>query len=222
VESDTAAKQFLASVGPALEADDLPAVVALLREHWPLDRLTPLLGSSSPAVVSGAARCVGLTAPMSYCPRLARLLDHADQTVVKAAEDALWYIWMQAGSKSAREVLAQAIEHIRKEDFKAALDVLDGLLAGQPDFAEAHHQRAIALCFLERTKAAAAAFQQALTLNPQHFAAAAGLGHTYVERGDPRRALDIYRLALQIHPGLTEIREAVKQLEAALRKRDVA
>ncbi len=222
MENDAVANQFTESVGPLLESGDLPALITLLGQQWPPESLTALLASSPPAVSSGAARCLGLTGSMSCCRHLAGLLGHADQAVAKAAEDALWHIWMQAGSAAARHRLAQAVEHIRAQDYKAAVAVLDALLAAEPTFAEAHHQRAIALCFLEQPEAAAEAYQQVLGLNPHHFAAALGLGHTYVERGDVRRALELYRLALQIHPGLSEIREAVEQIKTALRKRDVA
>ena len=222
VENDAVANQFTESVGPLLESGDLPALVTLLEKQWPPENLAVLLASSSPAVSSGAARCLGLIGSMSYCRHLAGLLGHADQAVAEAAEDALWQTWMQAGSAAARQRLAQAVEHIRTQDYKAAVAVLDTLLAAEPTFAEAHHQRAIALCFLEQPEAAAEAYQQVLGLNPHHFAAAVGLGHTYVERGDVRRALELYRLALQVHPGLSEIREAVEQIETALRKRDVA
>jgi tetratricopeptide (TPR) repeat protein len=222
VESDTAANQFLTDIAPAFENGDLSGLLAMLHEQWPPDRLTALLASPSPKVLDGAARCLGLTASMPHCPQLAHLLGHADEVVSKSAEDALWSIWMQAGPPATRDQLAQAIQHIHKGVFKAALSVLDELLAADSDFAEAHHQRAIALHLLEQPEAAAKAYQRVLALNPYHFAAAAGLGHTYVERGDIRRALELYRLALQIHPGLAEIREAVKQIEKALRKRDVA
>jgi tetratricopeptide (TPR) repeat protein len=222
VENDAVANQFAESVGPLLESGDLPALINLLEEQWPPESLAVLLASSSPAVRSRAARCLGLTGSMSYCRHLADLLGHADQGVAKAAEDALWHIWMQAGSAAARQRLARAVGHIRAQDYQAAVAALDALLAVEPTFAEAHHQRAIALCFLGQPEAAAEAYQQTLGLNPHHFVAAVGLGHSYVERGDVRRALKLYRLALQLHPGLGEIREAVEQIETALRKRDVA
>ena len=59
----------------------------------------------------------------------------------------------------------------------------------------------------------------ALRLNPYHFAAAANLGHTYVEEGDVLSALRYYRYALRIHPRLADLREAVRSIEAAQAKR---
>jgi len=222
VESETAAIQFVENVGPHLEVGDLNAVLGVLRDRWPPQSLVALLISPAPEVVRAAVRCLGMTGSMREVGCLARLLGHENQAISGAAEDALWAIWIRSGSPVGREVLERAVRHVKAEEYTAAVELLDELVRGEPGYAEAHHHRAMALCFLGRVEEAADAYERVLKLNPHHYAAAAGLGHTYVERGDALRALELYRLALQVHPGLAEVRDAVKQIEAAVGKREVA
>jgi tetratricopeptide (TPR) repeat protein len=215
-------RAFLIAVDPLLAAGDLPTALARLRANWPPERLEELTASSLEPVTRLAATCLGLTGGMEYCRRLVALLGHADEQVAVAAEDALWNIWMRAGSAGGSQRLNAAVEYLRKGEFESALEVLDVLIASEPALAEARHQQALALHSLGRHDEAEAAYQAALERNPYHFAAIAGLGHICVERDEYAGALDFYERALKIHPRLAGIREIVPQLEAALHKRDVA
>lgn len=218
-DSDTV---FLVAIDPPLACGDLPTVLARLRQSWPPAHLVQLLASPLPAVVKTATTCLGLTGSMQHCRQLVALLGHADEQVASTAEDALWGIWMRAGSEQANAQLRVAVEQLSEGDSEAALRLLQVLTAAEGSFAEAHHQQAMALHSLERYDEAEAAYQQTLALNPYHFAAAAGLGHIGIQRGDYAGALRYYHRALHIHPRLTEIREIVPQLEAALQHRIVA
>lgn len=213
---------FLAAIQPPLAGGDLATVLARLRGNWPPKRLVELLVSPLPAVVKAAATSLGLTGAICHCDRLVSLLGHDDEQVSAAAEDALWSIWMRAGSEGATAELQVAIERLQEDDADSAVHLLRDLTATERSLAEAHHQLAIALHSLERYDEAEAAYQRAAALNPYHFAAIAGLGHVCVQRGDYAGALRHYRRALQIHPRLTEIREIVPQLEAAIKRRIVA
>lgn len=215
-------RAFLIAVEPPLLAEQLAFVVARLRANWPPERLVELAGSSSEAVARLAARCLGFVGTQAQTRTVVGLLKHADDTVAEAAEDALWNLWMRAYAGTRHEQLHAAIQHIHEGDFGAALRLLAELIAAEPDQAEAYHQRALALHSLQRYEEAEAAYAAALERNPLHFAAAAGLGHLHVERGEFAAALDFYKQALEIHPRLKELRELVPQLEAALHKRDVA
>jgi tetratricopeptide (TPR) repeat protein len=218
-DSDTA---FLTAIELPLVTGDLPQVLARLRAGWPPERLVELLDSPSAAVVAAAACCLGLTGKREHCQRLVALLGHIDDQVASAAENALWSIWMQAGSENANAQLTAALGRLRDGQSEAALRLLDALAAAEPSFAEAHHQQAIALHTLERYDEAEAAYRETLARNPYHFAATAGLGHLCAQRDDFDGALRYYRRALRIHPRLREIREIVPQLEAAIDKRIVA
>lgn len=179
------------------------------------DGLVTLLGCQVEDVARSAIVCLGLKGSLAHCRALAGMLRHADPGVVQLAENSLWQIWMRAGSPRGNALLARAIDLIRIDRFDEAARLLSDLSAAEPAYAEAHNQRGIALCFLDRFEEAGQAFQEALRLNGQHFAAAVSLGHTHVERGDLRGALEHYQHALQLHPQLEEIPEVVECLEAA-------
>jgi tetratricopeptide (TPR) repeat protein len=213
---------FLAAIDPPLRDGDLAWVLARLRGNWPPERLVELLASPSSSVSRTAATCLGLTGSMDHCERLVPLLGHSDEQVVSAAEDALWNLWMRAGSKEGTVRLQAAIERLQQNDAESALRILHDLTTTEESLAEAHHQRAIALHSLERLDEAESAYKETLALNPYHFAAAAALGHVCVQRGDCTGALRYYRRALRIHPQLAEVREIVPPLEAAIKRRVVA
>ena len=97
-----------------------------------------------------------------------------------------------------------------------ALATLDALIAVEPTFAEAHHQRGIALFLLERPAEAAKAFRRALHLNPDHFPALVSLGHAALNQGELRSAVLYYRQALDLNPRLATVREMVQKLEPAV------
>jgi len=213
---------FLAVIEPPLQAGDLPVVLARLRASWPPARLLELLAAPSHAVARIAAVCLGMTGDTRHGDALAGALHHPAEHVAAAAEDALWSIWMRAGSTAACDRLRAAIQHLRREEFESALAILDPLTRAEPALAEAHHQRAIALHALERLDEAEAAYQRAVALNPLHFAAIAALGHVCIQRDEGTTALRHYRRALEIHPRLAAIREIIPQLEAAIQRRIVA
>jgi tetratricopeptide (TPR) repeat protein len=217
--SDTA---FLAAIEPPLLAGDLPVLLARLRADWSPERLAELLASPLSAVAAAAATCLGLSGSMKHCQRLVSALGHTDDQVAAAAENALWSIWMRAGSEDACARLRTAVRQLERGEIEAALVTLRDLIAAEGSMAEAYHQQAIALHSLEQYQEAEAAYQQAVALNAYHFAAVAGLGHIRAQGGDWAGALGYYRRALRINPRLTDIREIVPQLETAIRKRVVA
>ena len=213
---------FLLTIDPPLAGGDLPLVLARLRASWPPERLLELLASPLEPVVTTAAACLGLTGSMQHCGRLTPLLAHRSEQIASAAEQALWRIWMRAGSAGGNAELARAVRSLRDGKIEAALEQLRALTAAEETFAEAHHQQALVLHLLERYEQAEGAYQATLALNPDHFAAVTGLGHVRIQRGDLIGALRHYRRALEIHPGLAEIREVIPQLEQAVKKRIVA
>ena len=65
-----------------------------------------------------------------------------------------------------RAALERAVGHLRDGDADAAQTLLDGVLAAQPDQADAWHLRGILLHQRGDTDAAVAAIRHALTLLP--------------------------------------------------------
>ena len=213
---------FLMAIEPSLRAGDFATALARLRANWPPERLSQLLAAADARVTRLAANCLGMTGSSESCTALVALLGHAEPSVVSAAEDALWHIWMRAGSKAAQKKLRVAIERLNAGAAEEALLALDEGIKLDAGFAELHHQRALALEALDRIEEAAAAYEATIEHNPRHFSAIAGLGHLRALREDYRGAVRYYLRALQVHPGLTDLRTIIADIEAALGRRVVA
>lgn len=182
----------------------------------PFADVAPLLRDARPDAVRAAVLYLGLNGTPAEAPVLATLLHHTDAEVVDLAEYGLWRIWIQGGSPPENRRLAAAISLAHAGQQEAALRALDAMLSEDPRLAEAHFQRGLVLVALGRLVEADGAYRQALKLNPHHFAAAAALGHVCVEQYNPVGALYYYRRALQIHPRLDGIVDAVRSLEQRL------
>jgi len=215
-------RAFITDIEPPLLAGELSVVIARLRSTWPPERLIELSASLSNDVVKLAVLCLGISGAASHCEHLAAFLKHDDDGVSSAAETAFWSVCLNDYTDDAHDRLNQAVGCMKENRHAEALNLLDALIAAEPDKAEAYHQRALALHSLERYADAETAYLAALSRNPHHFAAMAGLGHVHVEREQYREALDFYKRALDIYPRLEEIREIAPRLEAALHDREVA
>lgn len=214
MSGDGAGGQALDHASMLTGGGGLSTTAQLLLSECTGDGLITLLSCPVEEVMHSAIVCLGLKGSLADCRALAGMLRHTDPAVVHLAENSLWQIWMRAGLPRGNALLAQAIDLIRGDRFAEAVHLLNDLSAAEPAYAEAHNQRGIALYFLDRLEEAGQAFQEALRLNRQHFAAALSLGHTHAERGDLRGALEHYRHALRLHPRLEEIPEIVERLEA--------
>lgn len=198
---------------------DVLGAAEALRDHRNSANIVADLSSSDPETVKLAIGHLTLYGNAGHARALAVMLHHHDPFVVKLAENALWSIWMRAGSDRGNLQLRSAVEKIGRDELQPALRQLNALIAAEPGFAEAHHQRGIVCSLLDDEEQAEASLRRALDLNPLHFEARAGLGHLAAGRGDPLGTLEHYRAALKIHPTYEDIRLAVREIERALERR---
>jgi len=191
-----------------------PAILErLLRAQSPADVLAEVLGSPPAEVQRAAVVALGWKGVAAHGSLLRGLLHHPETGLADLAEDSLWRLWLRAGSARSNADLARAIDLIQSNRCHEALAALDSLLAAEPAFAEAHHQRGIALFMLDRPADAALAFKRAVELNPDHYPAMVSLGHAALHQGELRSALLCYRRALELNPRLTTVREMAQKLE---------
>ena len=136
------------------------------------------------------------------------------------AEHALWMIWLRHPDPGLTRELQDAVRLIDRDREREAIARLDQLIARAPDFAEAYNQRGIAYCLIDRPLESVSDCQRAASLNPDHFAAYAGMGHGFVQLRRYREALESYRKALDIHPRMEGVRQSIRQLEGILARID--
>jgi tetratricopeptide (TPR) repeat protein len=210
------AGNFLEAARPLLNAPSRQDIADALRRDWPPERVASLLSSSHGGLVHAAVTCLGIIGTPGQNRAVAALLRHSDDAIATAAEQALWRIWMRAGSPWGRDQLRQATDLIAVDALQDASAVLEILIAGEPGFAEPHHQRGLVAALLDDYTTAVRSYRQALRLNPFHFAAAQGAGQVLLEREELRGALEYFTLAATIHPRLEHVHELIDGLKQAL------
>lgn len=124
--------------------------------------------------------------------------------------------WSRSGSAAMDLLLTRGREALQAGDSAAAIEHLTALVDHAPDFAEGWNLRASAYYMAGQFGPALEDLGRALTLEPRHFGALAGLGVILEEMGMEARALEAYRAAAAIHPHLEGIAARIARLERRL------
>jgi tetratricopeptide (TPR) repeat protein len=139
------------------------------------------------------------------------LLD-ADRTVRTIAENGIRTVWTRAGKEAERHELGVVIWLNAAQLPRQAVERATKLIEQAPWFAEAWHQRAAAYATLGRLVESIRDCHQALEINPYHFVAATSMGQAYLQLENPVSALECFRRALRLNPGLEGVRAQVVRL----------
>lgn len=141
--------------------------------------------------------------------RLAKARDEEEANGVAAAIER---VFQRSGSDTADLLLGRAMSAMERKENKAATELLDRLVEVEPDWAEAWSQRATAR-FMDGDRVGAVEdLGHALAREPRHFGALTGLGSILFHLGYEKRALEVFRRALQIHPQQPEVRSMIDRL----------
>ena len=151
----------------------------------------------------------------------ARLAAANDEAEANGIANLIERRWSRSGSDTADLLLSRATEAIHKKEFPVAVELLDRVLALEPQWAEAWNRRATAFYLLEDPASAMADIRQVIEREPRHFGAWAGLGHMYMASNDRARALEAYRKALALHPHIGKLKEVVDRLAPEIDGRDL-
>ena len=122
-------------------------------------------------------------------------------------------VWSRSGSASMDLLLTRGREAMAAEDFALAIDHLTALTDHAPDFAEGFHARAEAFFRAGLYGPALDDLETALALDPTHFDAIFGLAVMFQEFGDLRRAEQLYREVLALHPTHENATQALERMK---------
>ncbi|MEM1129373.1 MAG: hypothetical protein AAGH83_02525 [Pseudomonadota bacterium] len=139
----------------------------------------------------------------------------------ESVEDQIWSEWSKSGSPSFDLLLERGREALEAGDTDAAIEHLTALTDHAPDFAEGWNARATAYFNAEMYGPSLSDIERTLALNPNHFAAVAGMAMILDDIGYPRDALSAYRAAAAIHPHRPDIKDAMERLEQELAGQDL-
>lgn len=211
-------EEFIRLVQPLLEQKDVTRLFGLLKSRWTPDQIVELI--SDPAAPCDARKvallALGLIGTKCCVQVIADQLRDEDPVMRELAEHALWSTWFRGARVcEANKELARGAEAIGRRDFDVALSHLDRAIAMDDQFAEAYNQRAILHYLQEDYQASMKDCLRATELMPMHFGAWAGVGHCLAHLGRLEEATVAYRRALDIHPHLSCVAEAVQELTRA-------
>lgn len=167
----------------------------------------------------GAAMALGLLADYRSNAALGRCLVDEDRIVRTLAENGIRSLWRRPGNDRLRQHLARIIRYNSAARYKEAIAAATALIGDAPHCAEAWNQRAVAYYNLNRFTDSINDCHQALEINPYHFDAATGMGQCYLQLNDPLAALECFRRALRLNPGLEGVRAGADYLERTLKKK---
>lgn len=144
-----------------------------------------------------------------------------DAQSAKQVEARIWALWMASGSDTANLLMSRIKTAIEASDLDLAIELLDALVRIKPDYVEAWNRRATIRYMRKEFGASLEDIRQVLSREPRHFGAMSGLGMILQEFGDEKRALEVFRRALEVHPNLPRIPDLVKSLSEKVEGRGI-
>jgi tetratricopeptide (TPR) repeat protein len=119
----------------------------------------------------------------------------------------------KSGSDTADLILQRAKLAIESKNIDTALDLIDFAVTLKPDWAEAYHRRAIIHFILKDEEGAMRDIRLALSHEPRHFHALAGLGRLLQMMGQKKGAYQVYQRTLEVHPHFPDIAPLIERLK---------
>jgi tetratricopeptide (TPR) repeat protein len=134
------------------------------------------------------------------------------------ARRALEHIWFNEAGDAAYQRTQEAFRAAERDDLKAALVLLNGLVKEHPKFAEGWNQRASVYWQLGDYEKSLTDCRRVLELNPNHYGAWQGLGLCQLNQGDLSGACQSLRIALRLLPHDDQTRQSLRRCEDLLRQ----
>jgi tetratricopeptide (TPR) repeat protein len=144
-----------------------------------------------------------------------------DAETGKAIEERIWALWFVSGSDTADLLMTRVKSAFDSKELDLPIQLLDAVVEIKPDYVEAWNRRATIYFMRKDYGRALADIRQVLAREPRHFGALSGLGLIMQEFGEEKRALEIFRRALAVHPHIEKIPEIVKTLTEKVEGRDI-
>lgn len=161
-----------------------------------------------------------LTCAVAWAEDTAKLDDLFTRLKTAPAQEAgrieteIWIEWSKSGSPAIDLLLQRGRDALEMGDTTQAIAHFTAVIDHDPAFAEGWNARATAYYQAGEFGPSLADIARVLTLNPRHFGALVGLASMLEESDRPEKALAAYKAALEIHPHLEGVPEAIQRLEA--------
>jgi tetratricopeptide (TPR) repeat protein len=200
-----------------LDRQDLAEFTARVSERYTQGTLERLAEHTNSEMRRAAVAALGLLGDYSVNHVLGQALLDDDDTVRVLAEKGIRRVWSRAGSEEDCRELDIVIRLNTGKKYEQAIQRATDLIEKAPWFAEAWNQRAVARFALKQYAESIRDCHQTLEINPYHFPAASGMGHAYLRLNNSAAALECFRRALRLNPGLKAVRAEIDRLTRRIR-----
>jgi tetratricopeptide (TPR) repeat protein len=201
-----------------LTNNDCTMFVKRVARRYSCPTLERLLVVGDHVTRRAAALALSLLGDYDSNASLGSALVDRDRGVRTIAESGIRQVWRRIGGREQRETLCRVVDLNDERRHTEAARLATELIHGSPWIAEAWCQRGMAHYHLGQYDAAIRDCRQALEINPYHFTAAAGMGQCYLLQDNPIAALEAFRRALRLNPGLEQVRAQVVRLQRLLKQ----
>ncbi len=201
-----------------LHDSDTARFIASVASRYSIATLHRMLQEGDVYRRRAATLALGLIGDCRSNDVLGPLLKDQDRKLRLVADDALRSIWSRDGSAEQRHQLEKIVRLNECGDHELATQLATILIESANAFAEAYHQRSLALFNLGEIEQAIEDCSKVLQLNQYHYAAMIGLGHCYLEQHELMESLFWFKLSLETYPDLEPVRIQVRRLEKAIQE----
>lgn len=172
----------------------------------------PALPAGATGTEQPAAAAPVLTPQANLDNLFARLAAAQSPQEAQGITSAIERLWLRSGSDTADLLMGRVLQAMGKNQHDLALNLLDQIVALEPEWAEGWNKRAT-VRFLESDDSGSVAdIARVLALEPRHYGALAGLGMILQRNGQEKRALQVFRRTLEVDPQLGDIRKMVDKM----------
>lgn len=192
--------------------------VASQSEQWTRTQALAALVQPDPAERLAGVERLAEIGSMADADRVLDRLGDSDPRVRLAAQASIWQIWTRSGDPEIDKLFAQGVQQMQAAALDDALTTFNEIVSRKPDFAEGWNKRATIYFLRGQYEKSLADCDEVFKRNAQHFGALSGAGQIHLQLGNPRRALEFFRRAVEVNPNLDEAAQMIPLLEQHLRK----
>jgi tetratricopeptide (TPR) repeat protein len=138
-----------------------------------------------------------------------------------AVEAKIWTIWMQANDPAIDKLMAQGADAMSNQDYPAALQSFNTIIAQKPDFAEGWNRRATLYYLMGDYPHSLKDIDRVLELEPRHIGALSGLGLVNMQLDRDEAAADAFKRVLDIDPQSASARMNLAIVNDLLKKKSI-
>lgn len=141
------------------------------------------------------------------------LHDARSKEAAAQIESRIQSLWVKSKSDTTDLLMQRAAMAIAVQEYPVAIELLDRVIAREPDFAEGWNRRATVFFLMDDFNRSIADIAETLKREPRHFGALSGLGFILLMRGDTVHARETYEKVLAIYPLMESARLAIEKID---------